>query len=105
MELGSLEFLNVTAATVQAIALGLLLAVVNKAIVGYLTEPVRKKYPNVDLWWLQYVSLVTGFAIAWFAPANLFVELVPSALVGRILSGALVGGGASLIHDVFDKGH
>jgi len=105
MQTGALDFLNVTAATAQALALGLLLAVANRAIVNYLADPVRKRFPDLDLWWLVYVALATGFAIAWFAPANLFAEVVPNIWVGRILSGALIGGGASLIHDVFDKAH
>jgi hypothetical protein len=59
--------------------------------------------PELDLWFLVYIALVTGFLISWFAGVNLFEDQIANALLGRILSGILVGGGSSLIHDVFDR--
>lgn len=87
----------------ETFATGLFLAAVNTALINYLAEPVRQKYPTIDLWWLLYVALATGFAIAWFAEVNLFGAYIESELLGRILSGFLVGGGSKLIHDVMDK--
>jgi len=84
-------------------ATGLFLGVVNMAIINYLAAPVREKKPEFDLWFLVYVALVTGFLISWFAGVNLFEDQIANALLGRILSGILVGGGSSLIHDVFDR--
>jgi hypothetical protein len=81
----------------------LLLAVVNSKIVDYVADPVRKKFPDADLWWLIYVSLATGAAVGWFAEINLFREIVPNVILGRVLSSILIGGGASLLHDIFDK--
>jgi hypothetical protein len=81
----------------------LLLAVVNSKIVDYVADPVRKHWPEADLWWLIYVALATGAAIGWFAEVNLFVAIVPNVLLGRVLSSILIGGGASLLHDIFDK--
>jgi len=85
-------------------AAALLLAVANKAIVDYLAGPVRKRFPDIDLWWLLYVSLGTGFAMGWFANINLFAELIPTMapLAGKILTCVITGGGASLLHDIFD---
>lgn len=91
----------VVSAVVMATAL--LLAVANKSIVDFLAAPVRQKWPGIDLWFLVYVSLATGAAIAWFGEVNVFEAIVPNVLLGRILSCILVGGGASLIHDIFDK--
>lgn len=81
----------------------LLLAVVNSKIVDYVADPFRKKFPEYDFWWLIYVALVTGAAIGWFAEVNLFAAIVPNVLLGRVLSSILIGGGASLLHDIFDK--
>ncbi len=88
---------------VEQLVVALLLAVTNSKIVDYVAEPVRKKFPNADLWWLVYVSLVTGACIGWFGEINLFAGVVPSVLLGRVLSSILIGGGASLLHDIFDK--
>lgn len=87
----------------ETLAGGSFLAAVNMAIVNYLIEPVRRRYPNADLWWVLYLALATGFAIAWFAGVNLFEAIIANQLLGRILSGILVGGGSSLIHNIFDQ--
>lgn len=87
----------------ETLASGLFLAAVNTAVVNYLVEPVRQRFPELDLWWVLYVALATGFAISWFAGVNLFAAYVANELLGRILSGILVGGGSSLIHNVFDR--
>jgi len=87
----------------DTLAIGFFLAATNTAVVNYLAEPVRQRWPDLDLWWLLYVALATGFAIAWLAGVNLFAAQIESALLGRILSGILVGGGSSLIHNVFDQ--
>lgn len=79
------------------------LATANLSIVNYLADPVRKKFPDLDLWWLVYVALATGFAIGWFSEINLFLDVMPEVLVGRILTGIVVGGGSSLIYNVFHK--
>ncbi len=89
---------------IDALVVGTLLAVVNSKLIDYLAAPLRQKFPNLDLWWLLYVSLATGFAIGWFGNVNLFSDYIESVLLGRILSSLLVGGGSSLIYDVFDKG-
>lgn len=87
----------------ETLATGVFLATVNTALINYLAEPIRQKYQTIDLWWLLYVALATGFVIAGFAGVNLFGAYVDNELLGRVLSGVLVGGGSSLIHDVFDK--
>jgi hypothetical protein len=88
----------------EPLVIGLFLAVVNQKIVDYLVAPVRNRYPDADLWWLIYVALATGAAIGWFANINMFIDYVPDPLAGRILTMVVIGGGASLIHDIFDGG-
>ncbi len=79
----------------------LFLAMANKLIIDYLAAPVKQRWPKANFWWLLYLALLTGGLLAWYAGVNLFVEMIPSPLLGRILTSVLVGGGASLIHDVF----
>jgi len=87
----------------EALSVALFLAIANKAIVDYLVEPVKKKFPDVDYWFLVYVALVTGGFVGWISQANVFAAYIPDVLAGRVLTSILVGGGASLIHNVFDK--
>lgn len=88
---------------ISVFATGLFLAVANQKLVDYLFEPLRKRNPDKDFWWVIYVSLATGAVIAWFANVNLFSVYVPDELVGRVLSCVAVGGGSSLLHDIFDR--
>lgn len=80
----------------------LFLAILNKTLVDYLAAPARKRFPDLDLWWLVYLSLATGILIGWLSQANLFIEVMPDVVTGRILTSVLIGGGASLIHDIFE---
>jgi len=88
----------------EPLAIGLFLAVVNQKLIDFLAAPVRIHWPDLNLWWLIYVALATGAAIAWLSGVNLFSTCIDDGLLGRVLSCILVGGGSSLIHDVFDKG-
>lgn len=81
----------------------LTLATTNKILIDAIFKPVKEKFVNHDFWWLFYVSLVTGAAIGWFSEANLFTEFMPNPIVGRILTSLFVGGGASLIHELFSS--
>jgi hypothetical protein len=81
--------------------IAVLLAVVNRALIQYLAEPIRNRYPNADLWWLVYVAFATGGAIGWIAGVNLFDAIPQMPLtLGRILTAACIGGGANLLHDI-----
>jgi hypothetical protein len=82
----------------------LALATFNTKLVDYLVEPLKKKFPGMDFFWVQYVSLATGIAIGMFSGLNLFVEIVPdmTPVVGQILTSAALGAGSSLIHDWLD---
>lgn len=80
----------------------LLLATLNKALVDFLAEPVLRKRPELDLWWLCYVALVTGFVMAWFAGVDFLTgQWVKDPMTGRILSCLAVGAGTNLINTVF----
>lgn len=79
----------------------LFLAVINKALVDYIVAPIRQKFPEADLWWIVYVALVTGGLIGWVSGINILGDMLPD-VAGRILTAVFIGGGSSLIHDVFD---
>ena len=88
----------------EPLAIALLLAIANQKIIDYLFAPVRQKFPDLDMWWVLYVALASGFALGWFSEVNLFAQYIPAVTAGRVISAVLVGGGASLIHDIFDGG-
>ena len=79
-----------------------LLAVANKTLVDYLIAPLRKRFPELDLWFVPYVAFLTGGLIGYFSGSNLFEASGLVGLSGRILTACVIGGGASLIHDIFD---
>ena len=87
----------------EALSVALFLSVANKAFVDLLVAPIQKKFPQVEYWFLVYVALLTGGVIGWVSQANVFGSYIPDVLTGRILTSIMVGGGSSLIHDIFDK--
>jgi hypothetical protein len=84
-----------------ALTVALFLAVVANRLVEALITPIFDKR-GWDKFWLMYVSWVIGGLIVWASGVNLLAEWMPSALVGQILTAVIAGGGANLIHDVFD---
>ena len=76
------------------------LALVNRAIISYLASPVRKKYPDLDLWWLVYVSFVTGAFLSAVNGLNFFSEYLDHQMVGLILTALAVGGGSNVLQDM-----
>lgn len=87
----------------QTMTIAILLAVTNQKIIDFLVEPVRKHVPDLDMWWVTYLALLTGVLISLSAGVNLFVDFVPVEITGKVLTAVLIGGGSSLIHDIFDK--
>lgn len=85
----------------ETLAIASFLALVNEKLIEYLSAPIKKKFPNLDTWWLLYVALITGAGIAWLSGVNLFTAYIPDAMTGRILTSIAVGGGSSLLHDLF----
>lgn len=82
-------------------AVALFLAVTVKTILDYVAQPLRRKYPDLDLWWFDYVALLCGGAVAWLVGIDLFDAFVPVPWLSRLLTALVVGGGAKLLNDVF----
>jgi uncharacterized BrkB/YihY/UPF0761 family membrane protein len=89
-------------AALQALTVALFLSLVTNRIIQALVEPVKLKWPSLDLWWLIYVGWGLGGLLAWLANINLFTGVLPQLdpLAGRVLTAVVTGGGANLIADV-----
>jgi len=90
----------------MVISLVSLLSFVNNRLLEMLVDPLRKKYPEAFdkySFLLIYVSLVTGFVLAYLSKVNVFTgfEQVPGD-VGVVLTGLLVGGGSQVLADVLN---
>lgn len=65
--------------------------------------PLEKKFPNVDRWWLRYVALALGFGWTWLAQANLIAWTGTPEVLGRVITGILVGSGSQIAHMALEK--
>lgn len=81
----------------------LFLAVLSERLTEAIATPVKKRFPNLDTWWMVYVSWIVGGALVFMAGVNLFDGVFQNPLVGQTLSAVIAGGGANLIHDLFVK--
>jgi hypothetical protein len=81
------------------------LALAANRITEAIVKPIKLKFPKLDLWWLIYPTWILGGGLAWAAGVDLFATYFPSdtAIVGRVLTAVVVGGGSNLIADVFGK--
>jgi membrane-associated PAP2 superfamily phosphatase len=85
----------------EQLTTALFLATANYAIINYLADPVRQQYPNLNLWWLVYVAFATGAALSWLAGVDLLAVYIDNALVSRLVTALVIGGGSNLIHNIF----
>lgn len=86
------------------------LSLVTERIVEQFVAPLVDRYPNIK-WILPYIALLMGslvtaaFGVDLFTPLAESLGLVPvSKSVGLVLSGLVVGGGSSFLHDLWPKG-
>lgn len=79
------------------------LALAANRIIEAVVVPLKKQYPQLDLWWLVYVAWVVGGLLSFRVGLNLFVDVLPTLppLDGQLLTALVVGGGANLIADLF----
>lgn len=87
----------------ETLAAAIFLATANYAIVNYLKDPVALRFPKLDLWWMVYVSFVTGAVLSWVAGIDLFGAYIPNPLASQLVTALVVGGGSNLIYQVFGK--
>jgi hypothetical protein len=77
------------------------LATLNSKLVDLVKQPVQKKWPELDLWWFTYVSVVTGLLLGWLAQINLLAAYIPNQTAGVIVSGLAIGGGSWFLYEAF----
>ena len=70
-------------------------------LVAALITPIFDKY-GWDKFWLMFVSWALSGVFVWLTGVNLFVAYIPNALVGKVLTAVVAGGGANLLHDLTD---
>lgn len=79
-------------------------ATLNKALLDLIAAPLHRRFPDVDLWWMDYLALLTGLGFALAFNVNLLESLVTtetSRIAGLVVTGLAIGGGADLINDLF----
>lgn len=87
----------------EALAAALLIAIFGERLIEYFVTPLFDKY-GWDKAWLLYVGALPGFILSVAAQIDLFAMLgitLPYYL-GVVATGLAVGGGANLVHDIFD---
>jgi len=87
----------------EALQAALLIAIFGERLVEYFVTPLFDKY-GWDKSWLLYVGALPGFILCVAAEIDLFAMLgitLPYYL-GIVATGLAVGGGANLVHDIFD---
>jgi hypothetical protein len=67
----------------------------------FIGKLLEEQFPQVNRWWLIYVALVSGGVLTWFVALNLFEGLMLPVL-GRIVTGTIVGGGSQLLHRIIE---
>ncbi len=87
--------------TVLGIVIGFM--VLANRLVAALITPIFDKYAW-DKFWLMFVAWALAGVFVWLADVNLFAAFIPNALVGKILTAVVAGGGANLLHDLTDPG-
>jgi hypothetical protein len=76
------------------VGLAFFLAFVAEVLVEHLVaKPLDAAAPSMPRWWLIYVSLAVGAALGWFFEVNVFAMLTIPAIVGRVVTVLLIGGG------------
>jgi len=86
------------------LAVAVFLATLNKALLDLVAAPLRRRNPQLDLWWFDYLALATGMLLAWIFNVNLLAALgggEPARIAGLILTGLVIGGGTGLVNVLF----
>jgi hypothetical protein len=78
-----------------------LVALVNRFVAGFVT-PLYDKF-SWDKFSIIYVAWMLSGVVVFLTGMNLFADMIPNPLIGQILTAAIGGGGANILHDLTDK--
>lgn len=79
------------------IAIGFLSMFLHGAVDAVVVEPIRKRSPEANLWWVVYVALGLGVAVCALGSINAIPIPSLDGPVGYIMTGVAVGTGGRLI--------
>lgn len=79
----------------------LFIAVAVKAVTDALKKPIKEWKPELNLWWFYYVAFALGTAFGWFSGLNVLAEYPIGEVAGRIITALAIGGGPTMLHDLF----
>ena len=88
------------ATEILAVVIGFM--VLANRLVEMLVTPLFDKF-GWDKFTLMYIAWVFSGVLVWLSGVNLFIDIIPSPLVGQILTAVVAGGGSNLLHDLVDK--
>lgn len=86
---------------VLAIVIGFM--VLSNRLVAALITPIFDKF-KIEKFWLMYIAWIVSGVLVFLADVNLFEPYIASALIGKILTAIVAGGGANMLHDLTDSG-
>lgn len=86
----------------EALTTAAFLVTVTNRLVDGLVTPFFDKY-NGDKFWLKYIAWVVGGALVFATGIDLFAGFFAYPVIGQVLTAIVAGGGANLLHDLFDK--
>ena len=77
--------------------------ILSNRLIEALIIPIFEKY-ELDKFWLMYLAWIVSGVLVFLANANLFTDIIPDPMIGKVLTSIVAGGGANLLHDLVDQG-
>lgn len=91
----------ITQKLVQDMVIVAFLSLVANRLVEAICTPLFDRF-KLDKFWLLYVSWAVGGALVYLSAVNIFASFIQYPMVGQILTSIVAGGGANLLHELFD---
>jgi hypothetical protein len=86
----------------SAIAVASFLSIIVNRLIEALIVPLFNKF-QWDKFWLMYVAWGLSAVLVFISGINLFADVLPDEIVGKLMTALVAGGGANFLHDIFDN--